>query len=126
MKLLQQIVQRRHLLAWLGTWTLMMVMAWGAIAILLNPNLGIRPTPPQLAQQSRIDPTSTNSERAERTTLPSISTAPTSPRAEPSPARFRQTNHEETILWSLGIVTIACIYGSVILTQHIKGLNRRG
>lgn len=109
MNMLVRIVKRHHLFVWAGTWTIVMVMGWGAIALLLNPNLG---------QPSASAPQPPDHATPESTGLAE----------SPPPPDFRSTQRSDDptlAFWALGIVAIACGYGSMVLSQHLKSSSRR-
>ncbi|NEQ97009.1 MAG: hypothetical protein F6K30_09830 [Cyanothece sp. SIO2G6] len=86
-----------------------MVMAWGAIAILLNPNLSQRLASDTQRHQSPSAKVITQQK----------------PRSQDQTRPSPPSNDPALAFWTFGAVAIACGYGSIILSQHIKPSKRR-
>ncbi|MGK7889436.1 MAG: hypothetical protein AB4042_08880 [Leptolyngbyaceae cyanobacterium] len=115
--MLERIVKQHHVFIWAGTWTTVMVMGWGAIAILLNPNLG----QPSASMTQFPDKAGSG--------VPAVETPQRSlPQRSLPPSPSRPTHHSNDAaiaFWSLGLVALTCCGGSIILSQHLKPRARR-
>ena len=115
-KLLKQAIERRHLLMWVSVWGVIMVMSWGAIALLLNPNLGKRPTfytilPTPISTDPPVNPNDPASSALLRSGQ------------RPNLPPNHYPNNPKLALWSFGVVATICLYGSMMLTQQIRSPN---